>query len=92
MMAKEDGLECPSELTESTILTGFSGDLFVAAEGNYILHLELILEGTDLERWSASGDPVLDEGRVVIVLDVKNVNQPFMIQPPEEALSGDVAP
>ena len=91
-MTKEDGLACPSELRGTADLTGYSGDLLVAVDGNYILHLELILEGTDLKGWSAPGDPVLDEGRVVIVLDVKDVNQSFVIQPPEEALSGEAAP
>jgi hypothetical protein len=91
-MTKEDGLACPSQMTETADLTGFSGDLFVAVDGNYILHLELILEGTDLKGWSEPGDPVLDEGRVVIVLDVKDVNQPFVIRPPEEALSGEEVP
>jgi hypothetical protein len=91
-MTKEEGLTCPSQMTETADLTGFSGDLFVAVDGNYILHLELILEGTDLKGWSEPGDPVLDEGRVVIVLDVKDVNQPLVIQPPEEALSGEEVP
>jgi hypothetical protein len=91
-LAKEDGLACPSELTELGNIAAFGGDLFVAAAGNYIRHLELVLEGTDLENWSAYDDPVLDEGRVVIILDVKDVNQPFVIQPPEEAPPGEVAP
>lgn len=91
-MTKEDGLACPSQMTETADLTGFSGDLYVAVDGNYILHLELILEGTDLKGWSEPGDPVLDEGRAVIVLDVKDVNQPFVIQPPEDALSDEEVP
>lgn len=91
-MAGEDGLACPSDLRGTGNLSAFSGDLLIAVDGNYILHLELVLEGTDLRGWRIPDGPVLEEGRVVVVRDLRDVNQPFVIQPPEETLSGEAAP
>jgi hypothetical protein len=83
-MNTEDSLDCPDvDLMEIGNVTVFTGNLLIAAEGNYILHMELILEGTEFEAWLGAGDQVLDEGRVAIVFDMNDVNQPFIIQPPE---------
>jgi hypothetical protein len=93
-MATEDSLDCQGvELLETGNATAFSGELFIAAEGNYTLHLELILEATELDFWLGGPDEkLLDEGRVVILLDMVDVNQPFTIQPPEEGLSYEALP
>jgi hypothetical protein len=92
-MITEDSLDCPDvDLMEIGNVTAFTGNLLIAAEGNYILHMELILEGTEFEAWLGADDQVLDEGHVEIVFDMNDVNQSFIIHPPEEALSSEALP
>jgi polar amino acid transport system substrate-binding protein len=86
-MEARDGLDCPdAPLLDNGDFSGFSGNLLIAAEGNYILHLELILEGTNLQDLVGDSETVLDEGRVMIAYDMSDVNQPFTLEAPR----GDV--
>jgi hypothetical protein len=93
-LSTEDALECMTAEDTGGIgsLTEASGDLYVAKEGNYILHMRLVLGGSDLEASLSSDDQVLDQGRMEVTFDMWDVNQPLTIEIPEEALASGSLP
>lgn len=92
--SQEDMEACMTaqELAEIGQITTASGDLYVAVEGNYVVHMSVVFEGEDLTAGLGTEDQLLDEGRMEITFDMTDVNQPFVIELPEEAASAGSMP
>jgi hypothetical protein len=82
----------PDELTEMGEITDAGGALYVSAEDNYVVRMEFYVEGNQLDASLGGGEETLDEGRLEVVYDVTDVNQPFTIEVPPEALEGATVP
>jgi hypothetical protein len=93
-LSTEDARECMAVEGMAGIgsLTEASGDLYVAKEGNYIVHMRMVLAGSDLEANLGSEEQVLEQGRMEVIFDMRDVNQPFIIEIPEEALASGTLP
>jgi hypothetical protein len=73
-------------------ITDASGNLYVAADGNYIAHMDLVFEGRELAMGVGSAEDRVEEGRVEFTFEMTDVNQPFAIQIPEEAQATSAMP
>ena len=93
-LSTEDAKECMTSKVWGEVgdITEASGELYVAKDGNYIVHMEMVLVGTDLEADMGAEEQVLDDGRMEITFDMRDVNQPFTIEIPEEALASGQMP
>jgi len=92
--SKEDMEACmtTAELAEIGEITAASGELYVAVEGNYVVHMSMIFEGQNLEAGMGLSDETLEQGRMEITFDMTDVNQPFVIEVPEEAVASSGVP
>jgi hypothetical protein len=92
--SKEDMEACmtAAQLADIGNITSASGELYVAVEGNYVVHMSLVFEGQDLDAGMGLGDEALDQGRMEVTFDMSDVNQPFVIELPEEAVSSSGVP
>jgi hypothetical protein len=61
-----------------------SGDLYTAVEGDYVVHLELSLEGTNLTAPGQAGEAILSEGSLDYRSSLSEINEPRTIELPEE--------
>jgi hypothetical protein len=91
---KADIMNCSGMglLVATSDLTDAGGDLYVAKEGNYIAQMDFFYEGTNLDLNLGTGDEAVQQGRLDIHIEMSDVNQPFTIQIPEEALSAGALP
>ncbi len=84
-------LSCPGLKTSfgnGATITKASGDVFLAVDGNYIVKMEITLEGTNLQLIStaSNGTPTtMDKGTEAITYVLSDVNQSFTIQLPAAA-------
>jgi hypothetical protein len=92
--SKEDMEACmtAAQMADMGEITAASGDLYVAVEGNYVVHMSLVFEGNDLAAGMGGADEVLEQGRMEITFDMTDVNQPFIIELPEEAVASGSLP
>jgi hypothetical protein len=72
-------LEDLGELSEAR------GDLYIAAEENYLVRMEMVLEGNNMAS-ALEEEGTLDEARIEILMDLSDINEPFTIELPEEAM------
>jgi hypothetical protein len=73
-------------------LTNGGGDIYIAVDGNYLVQMDIFYEGKNLDFGLQGSEEKVDEGRIDIHYAVSDVNQPFTITVPEEALSGSTLP
>jgi len=92
--SKEDMEACMTaqDLAEIGEITAASGDLYVAVEGNYVVHLSIVFEGLNMEAGMGTEEQILDQGRMEVMFDMIDVNQPFIIELPEEAVAAGSLP
>jgi hypothetical protein len=69
-----------------------TGNVYIAVEGNYVVHMDLSMTGADLTLPTGEADQTLQNGTMEIMLDLHDVNEPFTIEVPEEALSSEGLP
>jgi hypothetical protein len=79
-------------LTQVGELTDAGGDLYVAIEQNYVAQMDFFLEGTGMDLSMGSADEAVQQGRMEFHFEMSDVNQPFTIQVPEEALAAGSMP
>ncbi|HSJ54507.1 MAG TPA: DUF6612 family protein [Anaerolineae bacterium] len=93
-LSTEDAADCMTAEMMGGVgnISEASGDLYVAEEGNYIVHMEVVLTGTEIAAAMGTEDQVLDDGTMEITFDMRDVNQPFTIEIPEEALASGTLP
>jgi hypothetical protein len=72
------------QLEELGELSEARGDLYIAVEENYLVRLEMVLEGTNLTS-VLEEEGTLDQARIEIAMDLSDINVPFTIELPEEA-------
>jgi hypothetical protein len=80
------------EFSDIGEITNASGELYVADEGNYIVYMELTLEGSNLVMGTGTGEEALDQGRIDFTYEMTDVNVPITIEPPAEASSSSQLP
>jgi hypothetical protein len=73
-------------------LTNAGGDLYVAIDGNYLAKMDLFYEGKNLGLFGTSDQAAVEEGRIDTNYTTSDVNQPFTIVVPDEALKSGALP
>ncbi len=93
-ISKEDLEACTpaDELTTMGKLTAAGGDLYVAKDGDYVVQMDLFFEGEDLDVGLGQAEDELTAERMEFHFTMTDVNQPFTIQVPEEALAVNTLP
>ncbi|MGQ9597873.1 MAG: DUF6612 family protein [Anaerolineae bacterium] len=86
--------KCMSAEAMSTLgsVTDAGGDLYIAVDQNYVVKLSLFFVGTDLKVTLQSSEESLDEGRLEFSFEMTDVNQPFALEIPPEALASGAMP
>jgi hypothetical protein len=69
-----------------------SGNVYIAVEGNYLVHMDVSMTGVNLDLPTGEADQTLQNGTMEIMLDLHDINEPFTIELPEEALSSEGLP
>jgi len=69
-----------------------SGNIYIAVEGNYLVHMDVSMTGVNLDLPTGEVDQPLQSGTMEIILDLYDINEPFTIELPEEALSSEGLP
>jgi hypothetical protein len=65
-----------------------SGNIYVAVDGNFLVHLDLSVAGSNIDLPTGEGEQVLQTGVLMLEVDLSSINEPFEIIVPEEALPG----
>jgi hypothetical protein len=93
-ISKEDMEGCmpPEELAGLGELDEAGGDLYVAEDDNYVVQMDLFYEGDDLDLNLGTTEEDVKIQRVEIHYTMADVNEPFIIQVPEEALDTSASP
>lgn len=73
-------------------LSDAGGDLYVAKDGNYVAQMDFFYEGTGLDLNLGGTDEAVQQGRMDIHFEMSDVNQPFTVQIPEEAIQAGALP
>jgi hypothetical protein len=91
---KDDVASCAGLglLVAASDLTDAGGDLYIAKDGNYIVQMDFFYEGANLDLNLGTGDESVQQGRLDIHIEMSDVNQPFTIQIPEEAVNAGAMP
>jgi hypothetical protein len=92
--SKEDMERCmpPEELTGIGVLAEAGGDLYVAEDKSYIVQMDLFYEGDDLDLDLGETEEGAKVQRVEVHYTMTDVNEPFAIEVPEEALASGALP
>jgi hypothetical protein len=78
----EEDMEKDEDMGE---VTSASGEAWVAAEGEYVVKFSL-----EADISASPNDEMFDEGTVTMDYEIFDINQPFTIEPPAEALGQSV--
>ena len=91
---KEDFDECMllEDLTGIGELTDAGGDLYVAEDGSYVVLMEMFYEGEDLDLDLGEEGEEVKAQRMEIRYETSDVNEPFTIEVPPEALASGALP
>jgi hypothetical protein len=89
-VSKEDVEAClpAADLEELGDITALSGDLYIAVDGNYVARMDMVMEGSNMDMGLGLSDEEISEGRIEISIEFTDVNEPFTIEVPEEAMAG----
>ena len=92
--SKDDIIECMAAAEEAMVgeVTDAGGDIFIAVDGNYMVQMDIFYEGTNLDFSLQDTEEKVEQGRIEIHYEVSDVNQPFTIEVPEEALASGAMP
>lgn len=91
---KDDIDECMpyEDLTGLGELTNADGDLYVAKDDNYVVLMELMYEGENLDMDIGDTDEGVKVVRMEIHYETTDVNEPFTIEVPAEAMESSSLP
>jgi len=81
-----------AELADMGELTNATGDLYVAEDENYVALMELLYEGEDLNMDLGEADETAKVVRMEVRYQTTDVNEPFTIEVPAEALASSSLP
>ncbi len=94
--ADKDSLEdCATQemLEDMGEIHEFSADVYVAVDGGYMVQMDIYYEGEGVGLGLVEeGDEPLEEASLTIHFEYTDVNVPFTIEAPEEALAGGNLP
>ena len=80
------------DLTGLGELTNADGDLYVAKDDNYVVLMELMYEGENLDMDIGDTDEGVQVVRMEIHYETTDVNEPFTIEVPAEAMESSSLP
>jgi hypothetical protein len=91
---KGDFDECMpfEDLANMGELTDAGGDLYVAEDGNYVVLLEMFFAGEDLNMELGEEGEDVKAQRMEFHYETSDVNEPFIIEVPAEALESGALP
>jgi hypothetical protein len=91
---KEDIEECmpADELAGMGELSQASGDLYIAEDDNYVVLMEMVFEGEDLEMDMGDTEEDAKAVRMEMRYETTDVNEPFTIEVPAEATESSSLP
>jgi hypothetical protein len=91
---KEDIDECMpyEELAGLGELTSADGDLYIAEDDNYVVLMDLMYEGENLDMDIGETDEGVKVVRMEIHYETTDVNEPFTIEAPAEAMESSSLP
>ena len=91
---KDDIDECMTgaELADMGELSQAAGDLYIAEDDNYVVLMEMSFEGEDLDMDLGETDEGVKTVRMEIHYETTDVNEPFTIEVPAEAMESSSLP
>jgi hypothetical protein len=69
-----------------------SGNLYVTVEDGYLVHMDLTLDGTNLDLSTEAVEPTLAEGSLEYTADLSSINEPITVELPEEVVEATRLP
>jgi hypothetical protein len=90
--AFDEGSFAPEDLPKGMEIEEASGNVYVAVDGSYVVHMDVTMSGSDLELPTGKQGELLRNGTMNIGVDLFDINQPITIQLPNEALSSGAPP
>jgi hypothetical protein len=81
-----------ADLPEGAEIEEASGHIYIAVEGNYVVHMEMMMSGTNLALPTGEEGEVVQTGTFGITMDLSNINEPITIEVPEEAMEAGAPP
>jgi len=69
-----------------------SGNVYIAEEGNYVVHMDMTMSGANVKVPTSETGEVLQNGSMDITMDLTDINQPITIEVPPEALESGKPP
>jgi hypothetical protein len=69
-----------------------TGNIFIAKEGGYLVHMDMVMSGANLDLPAGEGEEMLQNGSMELTVDLTDINQPIDIVLPEEALASGEPP
>lgn len=75
----------PEALPSGMTIEAATGDLHLAEDGNYVVRLDLTVEGTNLSGPTPGDAPRLQEGTLTYRATLSAINEPLTIELPQEA-------
>jgi hypothetical protein len=68
------------------------GNIYVAKEGNYLVHMDMAMSGANMELPTGQVGQILEDGSMEITVNLTDINQPITIVVPEEAQASGAPP
>ncbi len=79
-------------LPEGMTIEDATGNIYIAVEGNYLIHMDVTISGTGLDLPTGTEGRTIQNGSMTVKIDLLDINQPITIQVPEEALQSGGVP
>jgi hypothetical protein len=82
----------PEDLPNGMTIDEADGNVYVAVDGDYVVHMDVTMSGSNLELPTGEPGAMLQSGTMNVAVDLSDINQPLSIQVPDEALSSGAPP
>lgn len=69
-----------------------NGNIYIAVDGDYLVHMDMTMTGTDFEVPTGEEGESLQDGTMELVVDLSDINEPITIVVPEEATESGKPP
>lgn len=82
----------PDDMPEGMDVEEASGNIYIAQDGNYVVHMDVTMSGANIELPTGEAGQVLQAGTMEVIVDLTDINEPITIQVPEEAQASGQPP
>jgi hypothetical protein len=80
------------EVEEEVQFDEASGNIYIAVEGNYLVHMDMTMSGSNFDVPTGEEGEPLQDGTMELVMDLSDINEPITIVVPEEAMESGQPP